>query len=54
VTSKKPLMIVVVTVCLLLVGAVLLGAGDLVVWPLAGLAVAAVGGLVYLTRHPGA
>lgn len=51
--KKKPLMIATVTACVLLAGAVLVGAGDLVVYPLALLAVASVGGLIYLTRTSG-
>ncbi|MDE3724756.1 hypothetical protein PWG71_25500 [Nocardiopsis sp. N85] len=51
--KKKPLMIATVAACVLLGGAVLVGAGDLVVYPLALAAVASVGGLIYLARTVG-
>lgn len=49
--AKKPLIIVVGLLCVVLVLAVLAGAGDAVVYTLTALAMAGIGGVIYLAQN---
>lgn len=49
--AKKPLIIAASIACVLLVLAVMAGAGDVVVYPLTALTLAGIGGVVYLTNN---
>jgi len=49
--AKKPLMVVTAVATLCLTVAVLFGAGNAVVYPVAGLALASVGAFIYLTQN---
>lgn len=49
--AKKPLIIAASIACVLLVLAVMGGAGDAVVYPLTALAMAGVGAVIYLTQN---
>ncbi|WP_017577201.1 hypothetical protein [Nocardiopsis kunsanensis] len=49
--AKKPLMVVTAVATLCLTVAVLFGAGNAVVYPVAALALASVGAVIYLTQN---
>lgn len=48
---RKPLILVTAILCVALVLAVMAGAGNAVVYPLTALALAGIGGVIYLTNN---
>lgn len=48
---RKPLILVTAILCVALVLAVMAGAGNLVVYALTALAMAGIGGVIYLTQN---
>ena len=49
--AKKPLMVTAAIACVVLTLAVMAGAGNVIVYPVAGLALASIGAVIYLTQN---